>query len=118
MSDYLTYANSVEYYRIPFDTIVAIVADGNYCQITTVDSNVNVVTLQLGQIESLINGLEPFPDNIFIRIGKSLIVNSRYISYLSIAKQKIVLSDGRSFRFTHNASREALRALKQYLEGK
>ncbi|NDV81269.1 hypothetical protein [Bacteroides sp. 51] len=53
----------------------------------------------------------------FIRLGKSLIINGRYIYYVNVSKQQIVLSDSNfPNKFTLSASKEALKALKVGLE--
>lgn len=54
--------------------------------------------------------------NIFIRIGKSLIINRSYIYYINVPKQKLVLSDVETVNHTVTASREALKQLKEFLE--
>ena len=75
-----------------------ITADGNYSTISLVDGSEYVVTLQL------------------CRIGKSLIINREYISYINPARQKLTLSDCRTFKREATASRDALKALKEYIE--
>lgn len=55
-------------------------------------------------------------DNRFIRIGKSLIVNRDYITFINPTRQKLLLSDCRTFRQEVSASKDALRALKEYVE--
>ena len=54
---------------------------------------------------------------IFIRLGKSIIINSKFIYYVNVSKQQIILADI-SFpnQFDLEASREALKALKTVLE--
>ena len=41
---------------------------------------------------------------------------SEYISYINPARQKLILSDCRTFKRETTASREALKALKDYIE--
>ena len=55
-------------------------------------------------------------DNRFIRIGKSLIVNREFIAFINPVRQKMILSDCRTFRHEVSASKEALKALKELLE--
>ena len=55
-------------------------------------------------------------DNRFIRIGKSLIVNREFIAFINPVRQRMVLSDCRTFRHEVSASKEALKALKELLE--
>lgn len=101
---------------MPSDSVVYISADGNYSAIITADGENYVLTLQLGQIERRIADTLDENDNRFIRIGKSLIVNRDFIALINPARQKLVLSDCRSFRHEVSASKEALKALKELLE--
>lgn len=112
----LVFTTSSEIVRVPFDSVVFITADGNYSVINLADSQSFVLTLQLGQIERRISELLDNDDNRFIRIGKSLIVNREYIAFINPVRQKLVLSDCRTFRREVSASREALKALKELLE--
>ena len=102
--------------RVPTESVVYITADGNYSAITTADGEDFVVTLQLGQIERRIAEMLDGNDNRFIRIGKSLIVNRDFIAFINPTRQKVILSDCRTFRREVSASKEALKALKDLLE--
>lgn len=75
-----------------------------------------VLTMQLGQIELRISEMIDASDNRFVRIGKSLIVNSDYITFINHTRQKLILSDCRTFRSDISASREALKTLKDFIE--
>jgi len=53
----------------------------------------------------------------FIRIGKSLIVNRVYIFKINVSKQQLVMSNSSiNQAFTLQASKEALRQLKELVE--
>ncbi len=116
MRKFLLFFTSTELVRVPCEAVVFIVADGNYSAITMADGSNYVLTMQLGQIERRISELVESNDNRFIRIGKSLIVNRDFITLINPARQKLVLSDGLSFRQEVSASREALKALKDLVE--
>ena len=75
-----------------------------------------MLSYQLGQIEKMISSQLGSDGNIFIRIGKSLIINRSYIYYINISKQKLTLSDIASFNHTVTASKEALKQLKELIE--
>lgn len=116
MSKRLVFTTSTEILRVLPETVVFITADGNYSVITMADGGNFVLTLQLGQIERRIAEMLDQDDNRFIRIGKSLIVNRDFIAFINPPRQKMILSDGRTFRHDLTASREALKALKELLE--
>lgn len=75
-----------------------------------------MLSFQLGQVEKMIANQLGAEGNIFIRIGKSLIINRSFIYYINIAKQKLVLSDVVTVNHTVTASREALKQLKELIE--
>lgn len=116
MNKILLFFTSTELIRVPSDAVVFITADGNYSAITMADGSEYVLTMQLGHIEKRISEIIDNEDNRFIRIGKSLIVNREFITFVNPSRQKLVLSDGRSFRYEVSASREALKALKELIE--
>ena len=112
----LVFTTATEIVRIPSETVVYVSADGNYSVITMADGESFVLTMQLGHVEKRIAELLDSDDNRFIRIGKSLIVNSDFIAFINPQRQKMVLSDCRTFRRELTASKEALRALKELLD--
>lgn len=116
MNKRLVFTTSTEIIRVPADSVVFFTADGNYTTITTADGEDFVLTMQLGQIERLLADKLDVSDKRFIRIGKSLIVNRDFISFINPPRQKMMLSDCRSFRHELSASKEALRALKELIE--
>lgn len=112
----LLFSTSSETVRVPSDAVVYVTADGNYSALHMADGECFVLTLQLGQIEKRIAEMLDKDDWRFIRIGKSLIVNREFIAFINPVRQRLVLSDCRSFRHEVSASREALKALKEHLE--
>lgn len=115
MSDFLTISNANELIRIPAEGLAYIESEGNYSDIHTCDGGKRTVTVQLGILEEMIHRQFQRPDE-FARIGKSLIVNLKLIHYINPAKRQLILSDCRTFRFELDASREALKKLKEYFE--
>ncbi len=116
MNRHLVFTTTTEIVRVPADAVVFVAADGNYSAINLADGGSFVLTLQLGQIERRLSEMLEVNDNRFIRIGKSLIVNRDYIAFINPPRQRMILSDCRSFRHELSASREALKALKELLE--
>ncbi len=116
MDKRLVFTTSTELVRVRPETVVYITADGNYSAINMADGGNFVLTLQLGQMERRIASMLDDNDSRFIRIGKSLIVNRDFIAFINPTRQKLVLSDGKTFRHEVSASKEALKALKELLE--
>ncbi len=75
-----------------------------------------MISYQLGQVEKMLASQLGSEGSVFIRIGKSLIINRSYIYYINVPKQKLTLSDVESFSHTVAASKEALKQLKELLE--
>ncbi len=112
----LVFSTSAELVRVEASAVVYITADGNYSTMRMADGSEYVLTLQLGRIEHRLAKTLPSEDTRFIRIGKSLIVNRDYITFINVSRQKLTLSDGRTFRHEASASKEALRLLKELIE--
>ncbi len=118
MPDFLIITNTSEFLRIPAESLVFVSSDGNYSDIGTRDGHKHTVTVQLGMIEEMIKDQMPDRSREFVRIGKSLIVNLSFVHYINPSKKQIVLSDCHTFKFSLEASKEALKLLKEYVEPK
>jgi len=117
MSKYLVLINSNEVIRVSPDRIVYILSDGNYSTMTLIDKEEHLFSFNLASFEKIIEQQLGTDAQTFIRLGKSLIINGKYIYYVNVSKQQIILSDsGFPDKFTLSASKEALRALKTVLE--
>ena len=117
MSKYLVLTNSNEIVRVSPERIAFILSDGNYSTMTLIDKDEHVFTFNLASFEKLIEQQLGTDAQTFIRLGKSLIINGKYIYYVNVTKQQIVLSDiSFAHKFTLSASKEALKALKTVLE--
>lgn len=117
MLGYLVLTNSNDLVRVSPDRIVYISSDGNYSTMVLVNEDEHLFTFNLGTFEKVIEQQLGIEAQMFIRLGKSLIINARYIYYVNVSKQQIILSDsGFPHKFTLSASKEALRALKSVLE--
>lgn len=116
MKEYLIISTNVDLVRVASEEIIFISSDGNYSSFVFTNGESRVVTIQLGQVERLLANQLTHSGVDFIRIGKSLIVNRTFISYINLPKQQLVLSDGRSTSHSLTASRDALKQLKELIE--
>ena len=78
MKKELVISTSIDLVRIAPEKIVYIASDGNYSTLVQTDNEVRMLSYQLGQIEKMISSQLGSDGNIFIRIGKSLIINRSY----------------------------------------
>lgn len=116
LKKYLVISNATDLVRIAPEKIVFISSDGNYCNLVQADNETRLLTLQLGQIEIMIREQLGTEGNLFIRIGRGLIINRNYIYYINVQSQKLILSDVTRFTHTVSASKDALKQLKDLIE--
>ena len=116
MRRFIIISKGTELLRIPADCLMFVSSDGNYSNITTEDGRTKLVTLQLGQIEDILQDQLSDADSNFLRLGRSLIINTNYIYFIDISKQELVLSNCRGSYHVLSASREVLVKLKAYME--
>lgn len=114
--EYLMVSTTTEMVRLREEYVVCITSDGNYSHICAVGGETFVVASQLGQIEQLIAEQLHSSYGYFIRIGRGLIINIRYLCYINISKQKLFLIDASGRKYVQGASREALIQLKKVTE--
>ena len=116
MKKHLIILTSIDLVRIVPESVVYIESDGNYSTLVQLNGERRMLTFQLGQMEKMIALQLGLEGSIFIRIGKSLIINRSFIYYINPSKQKLTLSDAATFSYTITASREALKQLKEHVE--
>ena len=116
MRRFIIISKGTELLRISADCLLFVSSDGNYSNITTEDGRTKLVTLQLGQIEDILQDQLSDADSNFLRLGRSLIINTNYIYFIDVSKQELVLSNCRGSYHVLSASREVLVKLKAYME--
>lgn len=114
---FLVISKSTELLRVPIDCLMYIESDGNYSYVVTRDGRRSLVATQLGQIEdSLAEQLGEDTASSIVRLGRSLIINCKYVNIIDITKQKLVLSDCTGSWHELSASRVVLTQLKTLIE--
>lgn len=116
MKGYIIISKGTELLRIPAESLIFVSSDGNYSNITTEDGRSRLVTLQLGQIEDILQEQLADADSSFLRLGRSLIINTNYIYFIDVSKQELILSNCKGSYHVLSASREVLIKLKAYME--
>ena len=124
--EWLRISTSTELVRVATDEIVYVRADGNYSDLMLTNGNCRKMTFQLHFYDEVFQQLQ---NNMFVRVGRSLIVNKRFIYVINLTEQQLILSGGdikEPIVFygqskTDNPqkislAREALRQLKELLE--
>lgn len=124
--------------RVAVDEIVYVKADGNYCDLVLINGRCRKMTFQLHYFEDNFKLLKSA--DMFIRVGRSLIVNRHYVQVIDLIDQAITfggkhlirdpqtdtprahrldrkeeVSKGRDI-YMVKVSRDALKQLKEQLE--
>ena len=123
--------------RVAVDEIVYVKADGNYCDLVLINGRSRKLTFQLHHFEENFKRLQCA--DMFVRVGRSLIVNRQYVQVIDLIDQTIVFG-GKHLQciptaddlkpsaaveaikshkrdiYTVKVSRDALKLLKEQLE--
>lgn len=73
--------------RVAVDEIVYVKADGNYCDLVLINGRSRKLTFQLHHFEDNFKLLKSA--DMFIRVGRSLIVNRQYVQVIDLIEQTI-----------------------------
>jgi len=115
MSELLTFSTSIELVRVYPHQLLYVCSDGNYSTLTFTDGVERVLLMQLGQMEKEMDRQLHNVGRRFVRIGRSLIVNIDYISYIHMQQLQLELWTGSGKRYRLSVPREALKRLKDDL---
>lgn len=98
------------------EQIAYVEADGNYSQVYyIVDHKENKFTLPYGisKVEDMF--MKRVPKDTFVKLGRSLILNRKYIARINTYDCEILLSDfGTGFRKLRGLPKLALKGLKRF----
>lgn len=110
-------SNANELVRLRPERVVYIKSDGNYSTLVLHDKTEHVFTMNLAHCQELIEEQLGKEAETFIRIGKQLIINRAYIFKINPTKQQLIMSNMEVNQAIElQASKEALKQLKAYLE--
>lgn len=113
----LIISNTNELVRVKPERVVYVESDGNYSTMMLHDRTEHLFTMNLAHCQQLIEKQLGKEAETFIRLGKQLIVNRAYIYKINVNRQQLVMADmALNEAFTLQASKEALKQLKVYME--
>lgn len=113
--EWLRISTSTELVRVATDEIVYVRADGNYSDLVLTNGKSRKMTFQIHFFDEVFQQLRR---NMFVRVGRSLIVNKRYIYVINLTEQMMLFA-GQPIKgeiAPLKVSREALKQLKEQLE--
>ncbi len=108
-----------ELLMIDLDQVAYLQANGNYTQIEYIAAHGPLLGIGLSKVELLISrAFAPGQRSPMVRLGRSLIINQRFLAQISIINQKLVLSDNAGHVHTLTAPKPLLKQYKELLQGK
>lgn len=113
--EWLKISTSTELVRVATNEIVYVRADGNYSDVMLTNGKKRKMTFQLHFFDEVFQLLR---NNVFVRVGRSLIVNKRYIHVVNLTDQMLVFG-GQTITgeiAPVQVSRDSLKKLKELLE--
>lgn len=113
--DYVFFNSRDQLLRISIHDIVYFEGDGNFTFFVTPNKMKGTVSLNLSKMEEFLAVEYGKDARIFFRMGKRFIINTSYIYAINVSKQKLILSDYKTFVFQLPVSKEALRKMKDLL---
>lgn len=127
MEHSLIIQNSRESIIISISQLLYIKAEGNYSYFFWIDNTPHpagkpdktietVITIQLGEIDKLIEKLDNDDRKKLVRIGRSLIINLQYLYKIDLTRTELLLMDRAHNIHTLEASHEALSKLKEAID--
>ena len=99
---------------IDLEKIAYFQANGNYTHLSYISGDTHLLTIGLTKVEEYIRRTWPMATpSPFVRLGRSLIINQRYLTEISILKQKLILSDNDGHSFALNVPKPLLKEYKE-----
>lgn len=115
--NYVILSNSNVLVRVIASDIIYISSEGSYSTMVLIDGRKHVFSFNLSSFEKQLETQLGLESQIFIRLGKSLIINSKYIYSINVPAQELILScSSIPGELILNASRDALKSLKSMIE--
>lgn len=114
MTEWFKIITSTELIRVRTDEIVYVSAAGNYSEMFLTNGKSRTLTFQLHCFEEQFQRLR---NNTFVRVGRSLIVNKRYVFSVNLTDQTLMFTGhtiNQSIK-SLTASRDALKKLMEEL---
>lgn len=110
--EWLKITTSTEMVRVSTDEIVYVGADGNYSDLVLTNGRRRKMTFQLHFFEDVFKQLH---NNTFVRVGRSIIVNKRYVFVINLTEQTLSFT-GQGVNNDIKPLRVSREALKQLME--
>lgn len=105
--------NRDELIMLLVDNIAYILADGNYTKIVYITGMQVTLSLGITKVEKIISDSYPAATICpFVRLGRSVIINQRYLYNINILKHRLQLTDGEHECLTLQMPKQILKDYK------
>lgn len=111
MAEYIYFKSRDELLRFDVGAIVYFEAMGNFTRIILANGFEGQICANLAKTQETISLRLQEKAKRFLRVGKSHIINTSYILQIIPLRQKLVLSDQKTFSYELSVSKDALRKL-------
>lgn len=99
---------------IDLEKIAYFQANGNYTHLCYISGDTHLLTIGITKVEEYVRKTWPMATpSPFVRLGRSLIINQRYLSQISVLKQKLILSDNAGHSFSLSVPKPLLKEYKE-----
>lgn len=99
-----------ELLSLNLDLLAAIQACGKYTRAVYINKREFTLTINLSKMEEALKG---YPGYHFIRLGRSIIINHKFLQRIEVNKQQLVLSDGDKNDLRIRIPKQILREYKE-----
>lgn len=104
---------------IDLDRVAFFQANGNYTRLTYISGHALMLNTGLSGVEKILAAVLPKGvPAMFVRMGRSLIINQIYLSNINVLKQYLTLSDLESHHFKLTVPKKLLRIYKDKVAAK
>lgn len=92
--------------------VAAVLADGNYSKLLYITGKEFVLTHGISKVEE---ALKSYNDshNLFVRLGRSLVINHAYLQKIDLQKSTLTLGNGSNDDIRLNLSKQLLKTYKE-----
>lgn len=104
---------------IDLDKVAFFKANGNYTELSYMTGQKVMMSLGLAKAEELIKKSLPKENpSSFVKLGRSIIINEKFLTHISTLKQKVILSDGGDLSYSISIPKQLLRKYKELINKK
>lgn len=104
---------------IDLEKVAYFQANGNYTLMVYISGQKQLLTIGLTKVEMLLRAATPVGrPGVFLRLGRSQIINKQFIITISVTKQRLYLGDYENHLHTLSVPKNLLKALKEEVADK